>query len=69
MSVTYLKDDEILSFSKLKAFVENNFNVAQMGQYFFDIVKYIVEKGENAGFQHFLLFPQCIQKSLKVGIM
>ena len=22
----------------------------------------IVEKGENAGYQHFLLFPQCFQK-------
>ena len=22
-----------------------------------------VEKGENAGYQHFLLFPQCFQKS------
>ena len=21
-----------------------------------------VEKGENAGYQHFLLFPQCLQK-------
>ena len=36
--------------------------------------KNIVRKGENAGYQHFLLFPQCFQKSsvsgsLKVGIM
>ena len=33
-----------------------------------------VGKGENAGFQHFLLFPQCFQKasflgSLRVGIV
>ena len=38
------------------------------------MVKNIVEKGENAGYQHFLLFPQCFQKaflfgSLKVGIV
>ena len=37
-------------------------------------VENIVEKGENDGFQHFLLFPQCFQKasfsgSLKVGIV
>ena len=36
-------------------------------------VQNIVEKGENAGYQHFLLFPQCFQKPsfpevLKVGI-
>ena len=34
----------------------------------------IVGKGENAGFQHFLLFPRCFQKlsflgSFKVGIV
>ena len=34
----------------------------------------IVGKGENAGYQHFLLFPQCFQKSyfsrsLKVGVV
>ena len=37
-------------------------------------VENIVEKGENASYQHFLLFPQCFQKafslgSLKVGIV
>ena len=37
-------------------------------------VENIVEKGENAGYQHFLLFPLCFQKashtgSLKVGIV
>ena len=40
----------------------------------FDRVENIVEKGENAGYQHFLLFLQCFQKaffsrSLKVGIV
>ena len=40
----------------------------------FDRVENIVGKGQNAGYQHFLLFPQCFQKAfysrlLKVGIM
>ena len=40
----------------------------------FDRVENIARKGENAGYQHFLLFPQCLQKafysgSLKVGIV
>ena len=30
----------------------------------FDRVKNIVGKGENAGFQHFLLFPQCFQTAV-----
>ena len=37
-------------------------------------VENIVGKGENAGYKHFLLFPQCFQKasctgSFKVGIV
>ena len=37
-------------------------------------VENIEGKGENAGYQHFLLFPKCFQKpsfsgSLKVGIV
>ena len=37
-------------------------------------VENIVEKGENAGYQHFFLFPKCFQKAfytgfLKVGIV
>ena len=40
----------------------------------FDTAENIVGKGGNAGYQHFLLFPQCFQKasfseSLKVGIV
>ena len=29
----------------------------------FDSVANIVGKGENAGYQHFLLFPQCFEKA------
>ena len=29
----------------------------------FDRVENIVEKGENAGYQHFLLFPQYFEKA------
>ena len=29
----------------------------------FDRVENIVGKGENAGYQHFLLFPQCFGKA------
>ena len=37
----------------------------------FGITENIVGKGENAGYQHFLLFPRCFQKTtaLKVGIV
>ena len=32
-----------------------------------DWVESIVGKGENAGYQHFLLFPQCFKKSCLSG--
>ena len=33
----------------------------------FDRVENIVGKGENAGYQHFLLFPQCYEKASFTG--
>ena len=33
------------------------------------VEKEIVGKGENAGYQHFLLFPQCFQKSFLLGVV
>ena len=32
-------------------------------KFFSGMVKIIAEKGENAGYQHFLLFPQCFPKA------
>ena len=63
-----------MEVTKLKALADGKINVAQMMISVFDRVENIVGKGENAGYQHFLLFPQCFQKPsgsglLKVGIM
>ena len=49
-------------------------NVNQILKFDMGRVENIVGKGENAGYQHFLLFPQCFQKasfsgSLKVRIV
>ena len=35
----------------------------------FDRIENIVGKGENAGYQHFLLFPQCLQKASFSGLL
>ena len=61
------QDDKILGLPKLKAFVdefvEDNSNVTQNIKVVFPrIKKNIVGKEENAGYQHFLLFPQCFQR-------
>ena len=69
-----LPNDNILDLSKLKAFADDKINVTQKLKFVFERVENIVGKGENAGYQHFLLIPQCFQKasfsgSLKVGIV
>ena len=64
-------NDKILDWSKLKAFAEDKIK-NEILKLVSERVENIVGKGENAGYQHFLLFPLCIQNaslsgSLKVG--
>ena len=51
-----------MDLTKFKAFADDKFNDAKMMISVFDIIENIVGKGENAGNQHFLLFPQCFHK-------
>ena len=44
--------------SKLKVFADGKISVTENLKFDFARVENIVEKGENAGYQHFLLFPQ-----------
>ena len=61
--VNLLQDNKILALPNFKAFADDKYNVAQTVHFFSDSAENIVGKGENAGFQHFLLFPQCFQKA------
>ena len=59
---------------KLKAFADDKLNIAKMTISFFNRIENTVGKGENAGYQHFLLFPHCFPNSFslrpsKVGIL
>ena len=56
-----LPDDKILVLPKLKAFAYDKLNVAQDIKVVFHRIENFVGKEENAGYQHFLLFPQCFQ--------
>ena len=58
-SINSLPDDKILDSSKLKTLADDKINEAQKLQFVSGRVINIVGKGENAGYQHFLLFPQC----------
>ena len=57
----------IVDLSKLIAFADNKLNMTQKLKFAFGRVENIVGKGENAGYQHFLLFPQCFQKASLSG--
>ena len=66
--------DKLLDMSKLKTFADVKINVRENMKFLLGSVGNNVGKGENAGYQHFLHFPQCFQKalfskSLKVGIV
>ena len=57
-----LQNDKFLDWIKLKTFAVNKFIVSKMIIYVSDRLEKIVGKEENAGYQHFLLFLQCLQK-------
>ena len=47
----------------MKAFANHKLNVTRNIRVVFHRIENIVGKEENAGYQHFLLFPQCFQKA------
>ena len=71
MHFNSLPNEKILDVTKFKAFADDKSIVAKMMISFFYRIK--KEKGENAGYQHYLLFPPYFPKSslgsLKVGIV
>ena len=54
-------------WSKLKAFADDKINVIWRLKFAWGREENNVGKGENAGYQHFLLFPQCFQKATFSG--
>ena len=67
LTVYPLPDDKILALSKLKASADDIPNVTQNIKFDCHRVESIVRKGENAGYQHFLLFPQCFERGFSSG--
>ena len=67
--------DTFQPFTKLQNFgliqigisCRQQFNVAKLTTKAFDRIENMVEKGENADYQHFLLFPQSFQKAFQSG--
>ena len=71
--INSLPNDKILGLTKSKVFADDQMNVTQILKFALGRVENIVGIGENAGYQHFLLFSQCFQRtscirSLKVRL-
>ena len=63
-----LPNGKFLDCSKLKALAGDKINITQKQKFLLGWVENIVGKGENAGYQQFLLFPQCFQKASFSGL-
>ena len=64
--INSLPNDKILDCSKLKAFAAEKINVTEKLKFLLERIKNIVGKGENAGYQHFLLFPHNVFKRILI---
>ena len=74
VSTVYITFHKILTLTKLKGLADDKIKVTQKLKFVLGRVENIVGKGENAGYQLFLHFPQCFQKvsskgSLRVAIV
>ena len=63
-AINSLPNNKILDWSKLKALADDKINVAQKLKFVSGRIENIVGKGENVGYQHFLLFPTMFSKVL-----
>ena len=66
--VNLLPNNKTLDCSKLKAFADIKINLSEKLKFVLGRVENIVGKGDSAGFQHFLLFPQCFQQTAYTGL-
>ena len=62
VALTFKPNDKILDCSTLKAFADDKIKVLRMKVFVIDRIENIVGIGENAGYQHLLLFPQFFQR-------
>ena len=67
--VNSLPKDKILDWSKQKAYADDQIKVIENLKFLLWREENIVGKGENAGYQHFLLFPQCFEKASQFGVI
>ena len=62
-------NDIILDWSKFKAFADDKINLNEKFKFVFGRIENMVGKRDNAGYQHFLIFPQCFSKGCSVELL
>ena len=67
LHINSLPNNKILNVTRLKAFADDKFSVAKVMISLFDKIQNIVRKGENAGYQHFLLSHNVYNRLLLQG--
>ena len=68
LSHNSLPNCKIFDRLQLKVFADDKINVTEKLKFVLKRVENIVGKGENASYQHFLIFPQCFQSFLFQGV-
>ena len=68
-SINSLPNNKILDWSNFKELANDNINVTEKVKFGLEQIENIVGNGENAGYQHFLHFPQCFQKAYFSGLL
>ena len=66
-ALTRFPNDNFLEWFKLKGLTKGKIDVTEKLKFLLGRAENIVRKGENAGYQHFLLFQQCFQKAFFPG--
>ena len=69
MLVNSLPNNKILDWSKLKVFADHKSNLIENLNFVLERVEKILGKGENAGYQHFLLFSKCFQEASSLRVV
>ena len=64
-----LPNNKIIDWSKLKAFADDIINVNKNLKFVLGRIENIVGKGENDGYQHFLLFPSMFSKVFLLRVL
>ena len=64
----FLTNRQNFENDQIQSTADDILHVGKMMISFLDREENTVEKGENAGYQHFLLFPQCFPKLSSSGL-